>query len=68
MNVSAVIPTQAKPGQGNMIQRLEGTSMLSQTFCPSLGLIPPTTHLRSLGLAYECNFDTIIHLGEEDAG
>lgn len=65
MNVSAVILTQAKHGQGNMTQRLEGISMLSQTFCPSL--IPPTTSLRSLGLAYECNFDTIIHLGEEDA-
>lgn len=66
MNVSAVIPTQAKPGQGGMTQRVEGISMLSQTCCPSL--IPPTMSLRSLGLAYECNFDTIIHLGEEDVG
>ncbi len=66
MNVSAVIPTQANPGQGGMTQRLEGISMLSQTCHPSL--IPPTASLCSRGLAYECNFDTIIHLGEENAG
>lgn len=37
---------------------------------PELGPshIPPTSSLGILGLAYECNFDTITHLGEEDAG